>query len=217
MATDSSTQPPISADRLADLLERHADSVVPLLVAALRAAPSDVAVPPAARTTPTGGPARHWNKVGVIEAFDHVWPNVHEHYPPMDVWETVDERGVARLAIGRPAETLELYGRVRGWVSVWEVVNGQPREQRAVFVDCDDYATTGEGIALISGKDGRKRGLYAPGEEHLLPPTYRALRVEVHRDRCNGPYAKNRLGVIASDEDVEVMLNHGLAHLRLRA
>jgi hypothetical protein len=34
---------------------------------------------------------------------------------------------------------------------------------------------------------------------------------------CNGPYAKNRLGVVATDADTDVMLNHGVAHLRLRS
>lgn len=223
MGANPLPDPELAPRRLADLIERHADMVVPTVVAALRAAPEAVAA--ASRSDPprplspvsAGAPPPRWTKVGVIEGFDHVWPEIHEHYGPMTVWETTDDRRVARLAVGRPAETLELYGRNRGWVSVWEVINGQPREQRAVFVDCDNYDATGERIALISGKDGRKRALFVPGEEHLLPPIYRTMRVEVHRDRCNGPYAKNRLGVIATDQDVEVMLNHGLAHLRLRA
>ena len=102
-------------------------------------------------------------------------------------------------------------------ISVWEVVNGQPREQRAVFVETDDHNVTGDHIAVISGKDGYKKRGYAPSERHALPDAYDGMRVEVHRDRCNGPYAKNRLGVVATSEEAEVMLEHALAHLRLRA
>src|SRR4051812_15084703 len=224
-ASSPSPPPDLSLARLADLIERYADAVVPALVAALRGLggePGDAPAP----TAPNGPPpspavsasATHrWTPVGVIEDFEHIWPEVHEHYDPMTVWQTTDEHGLVRLALGRPRETLTVYGRERGWLSVWEVVNGQPREQRAVFLDTDDYATTGEGIALISGKDGRKKALFTPGEEHLLPPVYRGMRVEVHRDRCSGPYAKNRLGVVATDQDTEIMLEHGLAHLRLRS
>jgi hypothetical protein len=53
-------------------------------------------------------------------------------------------------------------------------------------------------------------------EEHALPQIYKRMRIEVHRDRCNGPYAKNRLGVVANAEEPQVMLDHALAHLRLR-
>jgi hypothetical protein len=215
-------------ERLADLIEQHGQDVLNTLAAALRNMSSNQTEPGSSsageadesgRTGDVASSVRTWNQVGVIEGFEHVWPEVHEHYGPMTVWEGRDEQGPVRLAIGRPAERLHLYGRERGWVSVWEVVNGQPREQRANFIDTDDFETTGERIAVISGRDGGKKAMFAPGDEHLLPPVYRDMRIEVQRDRCNGPYAKNRLGVVATDGDgdLDVMLNHALAHLRLRS
>lgn len=214
----------ITPQRLADLIEQHGEQVLETLATALRnmgaqsqPSPSTarLAERPSTDTATTFRPT--WRQVGVIEGFEHVWPEVHEHYGPMTLWEGRDEQGPVRLAIGRPAERLLLYGRERGWVSVWEVVNGQPREQRANFIDTDDFEATGERIAVISGKNGSKKAMFAPGDEHLLPPVYRDMRIEVQRDRCKGPYAKNRLGVVATDNDIDVMLNHALAHLRLRS
>jgi hypothetical protein len=133
------------------------------------------------------------------------------------MWEGQDAEGIIRFAIGKPVERIPVYGRERGWISVWEVVNGQPREQRAVFVETDDFETTGDHVALISGRRGSKKAGFPPNERAALPPLYRGMRVETHRDRCNGPYAKDRLAVVAREDEQEVMLNHALAHLRLRA
>lgn len=68
----------------------------------------------------------------------------------------------------------------------------------AVFAETDDFDTTGDHVAVISGKGGSKRAGFSPTE-------------------CHGPYAKNRLAVVATEDEVGVMLDHALAHLRLRA
>jgi hypothetical protein len=204
----STSGKPVSPSRLADLIEEHGRDVLNMVVAALRAEP------PRAEAAPV---SVAWREVDTIEGFEHPWPGVHEHYPPMPVWQGQDDRGVARFAIGKPAERMNLYGRERGWISVWEVVNRRPREQRAVFVEADDFASTGDHVAVISGRGGSKKGGFAPHEDHALPSIYSGMRVEVHRHRCNGPYARNRLAVVAREDEPEVMLNHALAHLRLRA
>lgn len=233
-AQNSRSDLSITPQHLAQLIERHGSEVLTTIVTALRQPASDPAIAsgpregrvheteqpaapqmPAPGVPPSASPS--WRQVGSIERFEHRWPEVHEHYGPMTVWEGRDERGPVHLAIGEPQERLTIYGRERGWVSVWEVVNGEPRDQRAVFTETDDFEATGERIAVINGNHGDKKTGFTRGEAHLLPAVYHGMRIDLHRDRCSGPYAKNRLGVIASDRDTEVMLNHALAHLRLRS
>ena len=139
------------------------------------------------------------------------------HYPSMPVFEGNDGRDLVRFAIGKPQERIPVYGRERGWISVWEVVNGQPRHQRAVFVETDDFSITGDHVAPIAGKGGEGKKLFEPSERDLLPAVYDGMRVEVHRDRCSGPNAKNRLTVVAREDEFEVMLNHALAHRHVRS
>ena len=212
------TTDPLDRDQLAQVLEDHGQEALRLIIYALRGDALDAPAPPIRATRAVGkalGRREPWRPVGTIEGFEHQWPELHEHYGPMAVWETVDDHGPVRLAIGEPEERVDLYGRERGWVSIWEVINGQPREQRANFVETDNFATTGERIAHIRGKNGNRMAGYAPDEDHLLPAVYSNMRIEVQRDRLNGPYAKERLGVVATSDDVDVMLDHALTHLRL--
>ena len=236
LTTTSANKQSLVREELADLIEQHAEDVLKVVLAALRENAGAAAGGPGATATseptssagdkPSPGipgvngskPGVAWDEIGVIEGFEHRWPEGWEHYPEMRVYEGRDDQGVVRLAIGQTETPLpNLYGRERHWVSVWEVINGQPREQRANFIETDDFATTGARIALISGKGGGKKALYSPGEEDQLPEVYKGMRVEVQRDRINGPQAKNRLGVVATDAEVEDMLNHTLAHVRLRS
>ena len=195
----------LNANRLANAIEKYGSDALRIIVEALRASGTKVVPAPVV-----------WRKVDEISGFDHAWPEVHEHYPPMPVYEGLDEVGPVRFCIGVPEERMQLYGRDRGWASVWEVINRQPREQRAVFVDTDRFAETRDRVALISGKDGGPKKLFEPDDLQDLPVVYDGMRIVVHRDVCSGPYAKNRLGVLANENENDVMLNHALAHLRLR-
>ncbi|MGD9573016.1 MAG: hypothetical protein AB7V62_14100 [Thermoleophilia bacterium] len=196
---------------LADAIEEHGAELVGLIVAALR----ETGGPTQADSE--GGEMVAWREVGLIEGFAHKWPEVHEHYPPMVVYEGDDGRGPVRFCIGVPHERVPVFGSERGWASVWEVVRGVPREQRAVFVETDDFARTGDRIALIAGKDGRPKLMFAPEDRDELPAIYTNLRVANQKDVCRGPRARNRLGVLATDSEQEAMLNHALWHLRLRS
>lgn len=225
----------LKAGELANLIEQHAS----LIVAALRAydggsANSDESGSPAMATQTTGAVGAStgtapptWVEVDLIDGFETKWPapevlraqghaQLHEHYGPMKVFEGRDEVGLARLAIGAPSERYEFYGRDRGWLSVWEVVNGRPARQLANFIEVDDFAESHDRAALISGKDGGAKKGFSPHERDLLPPSYDGMRVEVQRDRIVGPYSRKRLAVVARDEETDIMLNHALAHLRLR-
>jgi hypothetical protein len=171
-----------------------------------------------ARPSPSQSPAGgRWRQVDAIEGFVATWPEGKEHYGPMLVYEMDTEHGPVRLTIGEPRERRELYGRERGWASVWHVVNGRPAQQLANFIETDDFEVTRERAAIISGKDGAARKGFARGEESLLPDVYRDMEIEVQRDRIVGPNARNRLAVVASEDDTDTMLDHGLAHLRLRS
>jgi hypothetical protein len=221
---------------LADLIEQHAG----LVVAALRAfdggpatttETDDEAMPMETTGTPgasTGTGPPSWIEVDLLEGFETRWPapevlraqgyaQLHEHYGPMKVYEGRDDARLVRLAIGAPSERYEFYGRDRGWLSVWEVVNGRPARQLANFIEVDDFAKTHDRAALISGKDGGAKKGFAPNERQLLPKLYSSMRVEVQRDRIVAPYSRNRLVVVARDGEMNIMLDHALAHLRLRS
>lgn len=225
----------LKPSELANLIEQHAS----LIVAALRAYDGgrsgandreDMAMPTqatgaAGASAATGVPS--WVEVDLIEGFETKWPapevlraqgyaQLHEHYRPMKVYEGHDQIGLVRLAIGEPEERYEFYGRERGWLSVWEVINGRPARQLANFIEVDDFPKTNDRAALISGKDGGAKKGFTPTERELLPELYKSMRVEVQRDRIVGPYSRNRLVVVARDDEKDVILNHALAHLRLR-
>jgi hypothetical protein len=208
----------LTGERIADLIE-HRDQVFDALVAALRAdstAPAPEPNPnPVTAESPPVEPMV-WHELDPINGFEAMWPEGPEHYGPMRRFEGHDGDQTLQLAFGEPAERRVLYGAERGWVSVWTVVNSKPRQQLANFIEADDFHASGERVALVSGKNGSRKGGYAPTERHLLPDVYDHMRLAVQRDRIAGDMARNRLAVVAGDSDVQTMLDHGLAHLRLR-
>src|SRR4051812_38554668 len=100
--------------QLADLIEDRGDAVLRMIVTALREkAPAG---DPAKAPSDVVGTQGRWRKVGATPPYDHPWPEVHEHYAPMDIWEGTDDRGLVRFAFGKPAERMALYGKDgRGW------------------------------------------------------------------------------------------------------
>jgi hypothetical protein len=237
MSTEPDAGTNLSRAQLANLIEQHGAEVLGVVLAALRS-DSPASVPNSAlvsaKTVAAGGATASygrvapWQEADAIEDFVAVWPppeawrqmghsTLREAYGAMAVYRTTDNRGDAQIALGDPGVRLPLYGRERGWLSTWEVRNERPVRQLANFVEVDDFETTRERAALISGKDGAPKKGYAPGEEHLLPAIYQGMRIEIQRDRLVGPNARNRLVVIATDGDVTTMLDHALGHLRLRS
>ena len=236
---------PLSDHELADLLEREGPRLIRLLIEKLRTEDlpiSYVSTPregvkaePRADIAALGSPlsgaqshsgdgperatARHeWTRLpSQIVGYEHRWPEVHEHYGPITVYECLERDGICRIGIGVPRERMEVYGKERGWLSVWSVINGSPRDLLASFTEADDFETTGERVAIIRGRGGAPKAGFAPNERDMLPSLYPDERVAIHRDRCNGPQAKNRLAVVATSQDVELMLEHGLRQWRLRA
>ena len=221
--------PAMSRKQLADAIEDHTT----MIVAALREQGASGDDEPRtsrkatdASATPTDATAC-WTRVGTINDWETKWPltdawkalgheELLERYPQMDVYEARDEQGVVRLAIGEPTNRYPVYGRERGLLSVWEVRKGEPVRQLANFIEVDDFEETGDRAALISGKDGAAKKGFAPNERHLLQAVYDGMRVEVQNERIVGPNSRNRLVVVAREDEVNVMLDHALAHLRLR-
>ena len=216
-------KPQLSPIELADLLERDGAAYLEMVIAALRNSSGSEAKLRSEATGKFALPAPsvrrriEWRAAGTINGYTHSWPReAPEHYADLKVFESTQPTGKVQLALGAVSTPRELYGRERGWVSVWELSNGTPREQRAVFVECDNFSQSGDRIALIYGKDGKSKGLYAPSEIDQLPPEYAALRIGIHRDHCSGRYAKNRLGLLARDDETAAMLAHAMVNLRLR-
>jgi hypothetical protein len=157
-----------------------------------------------------------WQEVGTIEGFVAKWPEGDEPFGSLTVYESADGNGPVQLALGSPQRPLNLYGRVRSWISVWQVRNGKPGRQLANFLETDDFAASGERVALINGKNGQPKVNYSPGEEELLPDIYAPMRVAVQRERIAGPNARNKLVVVAGQGETDAMLDHALTQLRLR-
>jgi hypothetical protein len=157
-----------------------------------------------------------WQPAGTIDGFVAHWPEGDEPYGSLSVYEAPEELGRVRLAIGEPKNRLVLYGRERGWLSVWLVSGGKPARQLANFLETDNFAETGLRAVLISGKKGNGKGNYLPSDEGLLPDGYRTMRLGVHREHIDGPMARNRLVVLAGDDNIEAMLDHAFIQLYLR-
>ena len=222
-----------STEHLADAIENYSAIIVAALRAQEETGPIDeaplstkqqTAVPPA---TPAAGMA-NWVQIEPIENWETKWPlteawkalghhELREHYPLMRVYETHDRHVGVRLAIGEPNERYPVYGKERGLFSVWEVVNGRPVRQLANFIEVDDFGKTDDRAALISGKDGAAKKGFAPNERHLLPQAYDGMRIELQNERIVGPNSRNRLVVIAREDELDTMLDHALAHLRVRS
>ena len=225
---------PSARSELAALLESEGSSLIDSIVAGLLAEepigkfakglPQQQFKQPGTRTEPSRLPppaaslATNWRVVATI-SFEKSFPSDEvptEHFVDVPVYETDDANGIHQIALGPPRERAQLYGRERGWLSAWSVVNGTPRQLRAVFVECDDFGQSNERAAVIYGLGGNGRRAFAPAQRDQLPAMYATRRVEVQRDRCRGPYAKNRLALIARTDEVNLMLDHAHRQAQLR-
>lgn len=197
-------QQSISRGELADLIERHAAS----LVASLREPVAD-GDGPDVRVAP-------WVKVSEREEESYGWPEGIEHYSPFEIWESADLDGPVQIGLGRVTVPRVLYGSERYWWLAFEMIGDEKGRPIVVYNEADPRGD-GENIdliAVIKGKGHRGRSMFAPGDD--LPDGYDDLPVDVFRSRISGPHAPNRLAVIASGGDRSVMLDHALLQLRLR-
>lgn len=133
-------------------------------------------------------------------------------YDPCLFYEGRISSGTVRLTIGK-CERTRVHGEDRIYYIVCAVGPAGGLRAIAEFLATDDYDQTGDVIAIIKGKDGSGRQ-FDPGED--LPAVYSPWITVTYRDRVNYPGSYSKQGLVCSELDHEVMLNHALAQVQLR-
>jgi hypothetical protein len=153
-----------------------------------------------------------WQLVDRREGQRYQWPETLERYDRYDVYrgETQVE-GTVFISLGWTVRP-DAWGADRVYV-VSFLSQRAPQTPLAEFLAADDYAETGELIAVIRGSDGGRR-MYGPTGD--LPPAYAQFRIATYRDRVQAKGAWNKLAVVAAATDTDAILNHALIQARRR-
>ena len=163
-------------------------------------------------TEPGNDLVTEWQLVDRLEGQVYQWPETLEHYDHYDVYRGETQRqGAVIISLGRTVRS-NAWGTDRAYV-VSFLSQRAPSTPLAEFLAADDYAETGELIAVIRGSDGGRR-MYGPTED--LPPAYAQFRIATYRDRVQAKGAWNKLAVIAAETDTNTILNHALIQARRR-
>jgi hypothetical protein len=154
-----------------------------------------------------------WTKVRELEGQAYRWPELNERYTHYAVYNATTEReGSVHIALGR-AERYRTWGRDREYIIAF-LTSGAPQVPLAEFLETDDYAETGEMIAVIRGRDSSRK-MYGPGDS--LPDVYPAeFKTVTYRDYIRMPGSWNKAAVLAHRDDHTTMLNHALVQARRR-
>lgn len=151
-----------------------------------------------------------WTKVGELEGQSYKWPEDAgglEVYSRFELWQG---DGLT-IGVGYGSSAI-LKNLERTHIALFKMGAGGGSKRPVVyFTETDLYAETGERFSPIRGKAGG-RSLFAPGDQ--LPPDYDGMRIETLRDVVAGHW--NVLAIIAKDDELETMLNHAAAQIRLR-
>jgi hypothetical protein len=155
---------------------------------------------------------KEWQLVDQREGQSYRWPESLECYDRYHIYrgETRQE-GTVFLSLGwtvRPGA----WGMDRVYV-VSFLSRGAPQTPLTEFLAADDYADTGELIAIIRGSGGSSK-MYGPAED--LPPAYVGFRIVTYRDRVRAKGSWNKLAVVAAATDTDTILNHALIQARRR-
>jgi hypothetical protein len=153
-----------------------------------------------------------WQVVDRREGQVYQWPETLERYDRYEVYrgETQAE-GTVFISLGW-AVRRDAWGADRVYV-VSFLSQRAPQTPLAEFLAADDYAETGDLIAVIRGSDGGRR-MYGPTGN--LPPAYAQFRIATYRDRVQAKGAWNKLAVVAAETDTDAILNHALIQARRR-
>jgi len=153
-----------------------------------------------------------WRLVDHREGQVYRWPELLEHYDPYEVYRGETQReGTVFISLGR-AVRRGAWGMDRRYV-VSFLSQRAPQTPLAEFLATDDYAETGELIAIIRGSDGGSK-MYGPVED--LPPAYAGFRIATYRDRVQVKGSFNKLAVVTAETDTDTILNHALIQARRR-
>jgi hypothetical protein len=154
-----------------------------------------------------------WRRVEERHGVRYTWGrDEFDLYDPFIVYEGRISDGIVRLAIGK-CERTPVHSEDRIYYIVCAVGPQGGLRAIAEFLATDDYDETGDVIAIIKGKDGTGR-MFDSGEE--LPAVYSPWQTVTYRDRVDYPGSYTKQGLVCSELDHEVMLNHALAQIQLR-
>lgn len=209
------TIPEVADPDLGPLLSRLAEAGYPDPViepiSAVGPAPSHPAAPKVGTTE--GDLPAEWRKTREIEGQAYRWPDGDERYARYVVYNATTQReGNIHIALGQ-AERHETWGRDREYVIAF-LTSGSPQVPLVEFLQTDDYAETGEMIAVVRGREGGRK-MYGPADS--LPDVYAAaFNTVMYRDYITAPGSWNKVAVLAHKDDHRTMLNHALVQARRR-
>jgi hypothetical protein len=154
-----------------------------------------------------------WRRVEERKGVTYTWGDDQmDAFDPFVVYEGTTSSGLARLGIGRCVRTL-VHSEERIYYIVCAIGPQGGLRAIAEFLATDDYAETGDVIAIVKGKEGTGRQ-FDPGDE--LPPVYERWASVTYRDRVDYPGSYKKIGLVCNELDHETMLNHALAQIQLR-
>lgn len=153
------------------------------------------------------GEQASWTEVQRLTGQTYQWPENNgglEKYDPFVVYESAGlVLAVAPLVNNRERE--------QTWVFKMST-DLEKKRPVTPFIAADDFAESGEMVALIRGKGPTGRQMFGPGDQ--LPPAYEDMKIELCADRKNGGYKKSC--VVAHKDDAETMLRHCAAQVKIR-
>jgi hypothetical protein len=214
------------ADRLLDLIQRvlaaRPDTGAPHQPSSTTETVIDeVATPAESRAPARANPPRAdaakdlvtgWHLVDQRGGQVYRWPEFLEHYDRYGIFQgQTHQEGTVFISLGWTVRR-GAWGMDRTYV-VSFLSRGTPQTPLTEFLAADDYADTGELIAVIRGSGGSSK-MYGPTED--LPPAYTGFHTAIYRDRVQAKGSWNKLAVVAAETDTDAILNHALIQARRR-
>lgn len=194
-----------------DIVERHAKAMLADIRDVFATGSVASAQGVQSGSAPAASGTVRWSEIARLTG-SYDWPPDHGGHEEYDPFVLYQADGLT-LAIGLNVRRIPVKGVLRKHVWVFKVdPDGSRMRPITPFISTDDYGETRELVSIIRGNGETRRKMFNPGES--LPPPYDDLRVEVLRDRIAGHYRKR--AVVVHEDDVEAMLRHGAAQLRMK-
>lgn len=133
-----------------------------------------------------------------VEQFDYQWPGGKEHFEyGYETTRTINGRSYT-FKIGFTDREAAGQMRRRGvvWIGNWPLVE---------FAGSNNYKSDGLLASIIKAKDGKH--ITPTGK---IPDEYKDFRIAKYNSIVQGPYANRNMAVIASKDDLELMLRHAI-------
>jgi hypothetical protein len=156
-----------------------------------------------------------WRLAREMDGQSYAWPEERELYDEYRLFSAeVQGHGTVHIALGKNLHR-------QAWASdrmhiVAFLTSGSPQVPLAEFQGTDDFDQTRELIAIIRGQGGpRSKKMFGPADP--LPPVYtERFRTALYSDRIRVRGAWAKVGVLAREDEPDVMLDHALIQARRR-